>query len=141
MVFCKRLAATLYWIAQINHPDLCRSDSGSTGLVLAHGNRPLPIQELMVLKTGRRHLTLQSTGWRRQAHRRADLAVAMLVGALAIVGTHFAGQNQPDRRKLDAGALALLAAGAAALVFRLGLVKLMEVSPALQSVPIAGSSR
>src|SRR5260370_7485366 len=33
-------------------------------------------------------------------------------------GTRFAGQNQPDHRALDAVALALLAAGAAALVFR-----------------------
>jgi signal transduction histidine kinase len=46
------------------------------------------------------------------------VAFALVVGVLALVGTHFAGQNQPDQRALDAGAVALLAAGAAALVFR-----------------------
>lgn len=46
------------------------------------------------------------------------MALALLVGVLAIVGIYFAGQNQPDRRAVDAVAVVLLAAGAAALVFR-----------------------
>jgi signal transduction histidine kinase len=44
--------------------------------------------------------------------------LALIVGAIEIIGTHFAGQNQPNHRVPDAVALALLAAGAAALVFR-----------------------
>ncbi|NJK44899.1 MAG: sensor histidine kinase [Pleurocapsa sp. SU_196_0] len=41
-----------------------------------------------------------------------------MVGAIQIVGTYFVGLNQPERRVLDTGALALLIAGAATLVFR-----------------------
>jgi signal transduction histidine kinase len=70
------------------------------------------------MKIGRRDPTLQWTGWWQDSHWRADVAFALIVGAIVIVGTHFVGQNQPDRRALDAVALALLAAGAAALVFR-----------------------
>lgn len=70
------------------------------------------------MKIGSRHLTLQWTGWWQDSHWRADVALALIVGAIAIVGTHFVGQNQPDHRALDAVALVLLAAGAAALVFR-----------------------
>src|SRR5258708_12700468 len=70
------------------------------------------------MKMGRRHASRQWTGWWQHSRWRADAAVALLVGAIEIVGTHFAGQNQPDHRALDAVALALLAAGAAALVFR-----------------------
>ncbi len=70
------------------------------------------------MKIGRRHPTLQWTGWWQDSHWRADVALALIVGATEIVGTYFAGRNQPDHRALDAVALALLAAGAAALVFR-----------------------
>ncbi|HLO31470.1 MAG TPA: histidine kinase [Anaerolineales bacterium] len=70
------------------------------------------------MKIGRRHPILQWIGWWQDSHWRADVAVALIVGAVEIVGTHFAGQNQPDHRALDAVAFALLAAGAAALVFR-----------------------
>ena len=56
--------------------------------------------------------------WWQKSPWRADVALALLVAALAIVGTYFVGQHQPDRRAFDAGALALLAAGAAVLVFR-----------------------
>src|SRR5215207_2805487 len=70
------------------------------------------------MKIGRRHLTLQWTGWWQDSHWRADVAFALIVGAIEIVGTLLVGQNQPDHRALDAGALALLAASAAALVFR-----------------------
>jgi signal transduction histidine kinase len=70
------------------------------------------------MKIGRRQLTLQWTGWWQDSHWRADVALALIVGAIEIVGTHFAGQNQPDHRALDAVALVLLVAGAAALVFR-----------------------
>jgi signal transduction histidine kinase len=45
------------------------------------------------------------------------VAVALTVGAIAIVAALFVGPNQPDHRALDAAGLALLAAGAAALVF------------------------
>ena len=70
------------------------------------------------MKFGRRHPKLRWTGWWQVGHWRADVAFAVIVGAIAIVGTHFAGQNQPDHRALDAVGLALLAAGAAGLVFR-----------------------
>ena len=70
------------------------------------------------MKTGRKYPTLQWTGWWQDRHWRADVALALIVGAIEIVGTHFAGQHQPDHRALDAVALVLLAAGAAALVFR-----------------------
>jgi signal transduction histidine kinase len=57
-------------------------------------------------------------GWLRSGRWRADVALALLVGALAIVGTFIIGRSQPDHRAPDAIALALLAAGATALVFR-----------------------
>jgi signal transduction histidine kinase len=62
--------------------------------------------------------THQWTGWWQDSHWWADVAVALIVGTIEIVGTYFVGQNQPDHRALDTVALALLAAGAAALVFR-----------------------
>ena len=58
------------------------------------------------------------TGWWRESPRRVDAAVALLVGAIAIGGTYIVARNQPDQRAPDAVALALLAAGAAALAFR-----------------------
>lgn len=72
----------------------------------------------MDMKLGRRHLARQWTGWWQHRHWPTDVALALLVGVIAIVGTYFAGQHQPDRRALDAVGLGLLAAGAAALVFR-----------------------
>src|SRR5262245_15934518 len=62
--------------------------------------------------------SLPWTGWWQDRDRRVDVAFALIVGAIEIAGTYFAGQTQPDHRALDAIALALLAAGAAALVFR-----------------------
>jgi signal transduction histidine kinase len=70
------------------------------------------------MKIGRRPPTRQWIGWWQNNQWRIDTLLALIVGIIAIVGTHFAGQNQPDHRALDAVALALLAAGAAALVFR-----------------------
>ncbi len=70
------------------------------------------------MKIGRRHPTLPWTGWWQISHWRTDVAFALIVGVIAILGTYFVGQNQPDQRALDAAALALLATGAAALVFR-----------------------
>lgn len=70
------------------------------------------------MKLGRSHPTRHWTGWWQDRPWRADVAFALIVGAIEIVGTHFVGQHQPDHRALDAVALALLAAGAAALVFR-----------------------
>ena len=61
---------------------------------------------------------LRWTGWWQENPWRADAAVALLVGVIAIVGTLVVGRNQPDRQAPDVVALALLAAGAAALVFR-----------------------
>lgn len=58
------------------------------------------------------HLWTGWPGWYK------DVALALAVGAIAIVGTHFAAQNQPDQRALDAGAIALLVAGPMALVVR-----------------------
>jgi signal transduction histidine kinase len=48
----------------------------------------------------------------------ADLAIAVVVGLLQLLGTHFAATGQPERDDLDLLAYALLAAGPAALVFR-----------------------
>jgi signal transduction histidine kinase len=48
---------------------------------------------------------------------RTDVFLAVVVGVIVIVSTFFVGQHQPDHRAFDATALALLAAGAAALVF------------------------
>lgn len=70
------------------------------------------------MKIGRKHPTLRWTGWLQNSHWRADVAVALIVGAIEIVGTHFTGQHQSGHRALDAAGLALLAAGAAGLVFR-----------------------
>jgi signal transduction histidine kinase len=55
-------------------------------------------------------------GWFQRWYK--DIALALVVGAIEIVGTHFAAQNQPDSRPLDAGAMALLVAGAMSLVVR-----------------------
>ncbi len=70
------------------------------------------------MKIGRKHLILQRTDWWQDSHWRADVALALIVGTIVVVGAPFAGQSQPDHRALDVVALALLAAGAAALVFR-----------------------
>lgn len=70
------------------------------------------------MKIGRRHPTLQWISWWQDSHLRADVALALIVGVIEIVGTYFAGQHQPDHRALDAGGFALLAMGAAGLVFR-----------------------
>lgn len=70
------------------------------------------------MKIGSRQPTLQWTGWCQHSPWRADVAFALVVGVIQIVGTHVVGQHQADRRALDAVALALLAAGATALVFR-----------------------
>src|SRR5215813_8257627 len=70
------------------------------------------------MKIGRGHPTLPWIGWWRASHWRADVAFALIVGAIVIVGAQFVGHNQPSHRALDAVALGLLAAGAAALVFR-----------------------
>jgi signal transduction histidine kinase len=86
------------------------------------------------MKIGSRHPSRRWTGWWQQSHWRADLALALLVGALTLVGTYFAGQNQPDHRALDTGAIALLGAGVAALVFRRrhpGLVLIFAVGISL----------
>jgi signal transduction histidine kinase len=48
---------------------------------------------------------------------RSDVILAVAVGVIVIGGTFFVGQHQPAHRALDAAAFALLAAGAAALVF------------------------
>lgn len=47
-----------------------------------------------------------------------DVALALIVGAVQIVATFFAGHNQPERTAFDAGAFALLGLGPAALLLR-----------------------
>lgn len=69
------------------------------------------------MKIERRQPTLQWTGWWQRNAWWVDVALALVVGAIVIGSTYFVGQNQPDRRVLDALAFALLAAGAAALAF------------------------
>lgn len=70
------------------------------------------------MKMERRQPTRHWTDWWQHSQWRTDVALALLVGAIAIVGTYFVGQHQPDRRAFDAVAFALLATGATALVFR-----------------------
>lgn len=70
------------------------------------------------MRLGRRHLTFSWASWWQANRRRTDMALALLVGTIAIGGTYLVGQYQPDRQQLDILAIALLAAGAAALVFR-----------------------
>ncbi len=70
------------------------------------------------MKIGTKQPTRQWSGWWQHRQWLADGAFALIVGAIAIIGTYFVGQHQPDHQALDAGALALLATGAAALVFR-----------------------
>jgi signal transduction histidine kinase len=48
----------------------------------------------------------------------ADAVIAVVVGAIQLVGTYFAGRGQPERASMDALAYALLAAGPAALLVR-----------------------
>ncbi|MCI0441017.1 MAG: sensor histidine kinase [Chloroflexi bacterium] len=62
------------------------------------------------------HLRIAWPGWYHRWHR--DVALALVVGAIQIIATNFASHYQPDRRALDAGAIALLAAGALSLVVR-----------------------
>jgi len=70
------------------------------------------------MKIGRMHPTLRWADWWQDGHWRADAAFALIIGAIQIVGTAFVGHNQPEHRALDAAGAALLAAGAATLVFR-----------------------
>lgn len=70
------------------------------------------------MKRGKRQLIHRWASWWREHPWYADVALALMVGVIAIVGTYLVGQNQPDRRALDAIGLVLLATGATALVFR-----------------------
>lgn len=66
------------------------------------------------MNSGRRY----SAGWWRESQWRTDVALALIVGVLQIVGTYFVGRNQLDHRAFDAVAILLLAVGAAGLIFR-----------------------
>jgi hypothetical protein len=47
----------------------------------------------------RRRLPIrQWLGWWQDHPGRADVAIALLVGAIAIVGTYLVAQNQPEQR-------------------------------------------
>lgn len=70
------------------------------------------------MKTQTRYLPLRWTGWWQNSHWHADVAFALIIGAIQIVATVFVGHNQPEHRALDAAGIALLAAGAVALMFR-----------------------
>jgi signal transduction histidine kinase len=65
-----------------------------------------------------RHTIRQWTGTEMDSHWRTDMAIAFIVATIGIVGTYIGGQNQPDRREVDAIAVILLATGSAALLFR-----------------------
>jgi signal transduction histidine kinase len=57
--------------------------------------------------------------WARlDRHRSTDVALALTVGMVELLGTHVAAQMQPERRPLDATGFALVGIGAAALVVR-----------------------
>jgi signal transduction histidine kinase len=70
------------------------------------------------MKIERRYPTIKWIGWWQANQWRTDVAFALIVGVVAVVGTHFIGQNQDDHRALDARAVALLTAGALTLIFR-----------------------
>lgn len=70
------------------------------------------------MKPWRWHPTLQLPGWWQQNPWRGDVALALVIGAIEIAGMYIVAQTQPGHRALDALAFGLLAAGAAALVFR-----------------------
>jgi signal transduction histidine kinase len=72
----------------------------------------------MIMKLGRRLSTLQWAGWWQDRHWPADVALALVVGVIEIVGTYFVSQQQTSHRAPDGAALVLLAVGAAALPFR-----------------------
>jgi signal transduction histidine kinase len=74
--------------------------------------------DVIVMKIGRRQPTLQWIGWWQDRYWRADVAFALIVCAIEIIGTHFVGRSQPGHRALDAVAVALITAGASTLVFR-----------------------
>lgn len=69
-------------------------------------------------KHRRRHFIRHWTGWCQHGNWRTDVVLALIVGAIGIIGTYFVGQRQPEHRALDTLALALLVAGAASLIFR-----------------------
>lgn len=74
----------------------------------------------------RNHPSLQPVRWwrERQVQQakgnswRTDVAVALIVGMVVIVGTYFVGRDQPHRQAFDLTALVLLAVATIALVFR-----------------------
>lgn len=70
------------------------------------------------MKIGPRHPLLQRfRGW--QTHPwRVDIAIALIVLVVEIVGTYWVGRNQPERRTFDALGLVLLTVGSGALVLR-----------------------
>jgi len=70
------------------------------------------------MKIGRKHLFLQWLDKWRKHPKRVDIAIALIMWVIQIVGTLYVARNQPDRRAMDAFALILLTAGSAALVLR-----------------------
>lgn len=69
------------------------------------------------MKGGKRGPTPPWTGVWQESHRRADVAMVLMVIAIEIIGTFFIAPFQPDHRAPDAVAVALLIAGATVLVF------------------------
>jgi signal transduction histidine kinase len=66
---------------------------------------------------GRQSFIQQNLFW-QDSQSRLDVAIALIVGVVAIVGTLFAAQRQPDRTPIDALAIVLILAAAASLLFR-----------------------
>jgi signal transduction histidine kinase len=70
------------------------------------------------MKIGRERLRLKWPDSWRDSDWRSDLALVLIVMFIEAIGSYFVGQHQPKFRVLDALAFALLAIGAASLLFR-----------------------
>jgi signal transduction histidine kinase len=77
-----------------------------------HSVEPMKTTDAVTRQAPQGWLGLVPPGWP------SDVAVALVVGLVQLIGTAFSADGQPERAPLDAVALALLAAGPVALVAR-----------------------